>query len=453
MVDLTYLKSIGLVLLVVVTAVVVVHADGDGDDEGVHWAVLVAGSNTYDNYRHQADICHAYHIVRKNGIPDDRIIVMMYDDIAHNPLNPFQGNIINQPNGTNLYPGVPKDYTKQEVRPEVFTKILTGDEEGLEKIIGRKGKVLKSGPKDYVFINFADHGGPGVFLFPHDGLYSDDFHKAVLEMHEKKMYKQMLFYVEACESGSMFFNFTQLSEINVFATTSASPDEPSHGCYYDDVRKTFLGDVYSVNWMQDSDKENLKKETLAQQFKLVKSKTWGFSHVSEYGDLNISKKPVADFLGTLNSDSNSKPYHFHSGSTAPDPRLDAVPAEKVKEEILLRKIAQLTGDEREQHKTELGKLWQIKKATEEFFRFIVGDVIQESLFEHFVKQPIKLSDFPCYKQSVKLIMRLCPGLDVPQNYYAVRKLRVLANLCDSTISAEQIWRSIGQVASRSKICA
>lgn len=25
-----------------------------------HWAVLVAGSNGFWNYRHQADICHAY---------------------------------------------------------------------------------------------------------------------------------------------------------------------------------------------------------------------------------------------------------------------------------------------------------------------------------------------------------------------------------------------------------
>ena len=26
-------------------------------------AVLIAGSNGYDNYRHQADICHAYNIL------------------------------------------------------------------------------------------------------------------------------------------------------------------------------------------------------------------------------------------------------------------------------------------------------------------------------------------------------------------------------------------------------
>ena len=59
--------------------------------EPKHWAVLVAGSNGYFNYRHQADICHAYQILRKNGIPDERIIVMMYDDIAHNTNNPTPG--------------------------------------------------------------------------------------------------------------------------------------------------------------------------------------------------------------------------------------------------------------------------------------------------------------------------------------------------------------------------
>lgn len=49
-----------------------------------NWAVLVAGSSGYDNYRHQADVCHAYQILHKNGIPDENIVVMMYDDIAHN---------------------------------------------------------------------------------------------------------------------------------------------------------------------------------------------------------------------------------------------------------------------------------------------------------------------------------------------------------------------------------
>jgi legumain len=46
------------------------------------WAVLVAGSNGFYNYRHQSDICHAYQIVIKHGIPADNVIVMSYDDVA-----------------------------------------------------------------------------------------------------------------------------------------------------------------------------------------------------------------------------------------------------------------------------------------------------------------------------------------------------------------------------------
>lgn len=29
-------------------------------------------------------MCHAYQIVHRNGIPDEQIVVMMYDDIADN---------------------------------------------------------------------------------------------------------------------------------------------------------------------------------------------------------------------------------------------------------------------------------------------------------------------------------------------------------------------------------
>jgi legumain len=41
----------------------------------------------------QADVCHAYQIVSGHGVPDDHIIVMMYDDIAKNPENPTKGAV------------------------------------------------------------------------------------------------------------------------------------------------------------------------------------------------------------------------------------------------------------------------------------------------------------------------------------------------------------------------
>ena len=33
----------------------------------------------------QADACHAYHVVHSHGIPEENIVMMIYDDIANNP--------------------------------------------------------------------------------------------------------------------------------------------------------------------------------------------------------------------------------------------------------------------------------------------------------------------------------------------------------------------------------
>jgi hypothetical protein len=56
----------------------------------------------------KADVCHAYQNLRNGGLKEENIVVFMYDDIAHNTLNPRPGVIINHPKGENVYPGVPK---------------------------------------------------------------------------------------------------------------------------------------------------------------------------------------------------------------------------------------------------------------------------------------------------------------------------------------------------------
>lgn len=57
---------------------------------------------------HQADVCHAYQILRKGGLKEENIIVFMYDDIAFDIENPRPGVIINKPDGGDVYAGVPK---------------------------------------------------------------------------------------------------------------------------------------------------------------------------------------------------------------------------------------------------------------------------------------------------------------------------------------------------------
>ncbi|CAI9561102.1 unnamed protein product [Staurois parvus] len=298
----------------------------DPQDGGKHWVVLVAGSNGWYNYRHQADVCHAYQIVKRNGIPDEQIVVMMYDDIADNEQNPTKGIIINRPNGTDVYAGVLKDYTKEFVTPANFLAVLRGDAEAVK---GKgSGKVIKSGPNDHVFVYFTDHGAPGLLAFPNDDLHVEELNKTIQYMYDNKKYKKMVLYIEACESGSMMNHLP--NNIDVYATTAANSHESSYACYYDEKRDTYLGDLYSVSWMEDSDVEDLLKETLHKQFVLVKQHT-NTSHVMQYGNRTISKMKVNQFQGgakTAAPRMTLEPIH----------NLDLTPSPEVPMAILKRKF-------------------------------------------------------------------------------------------------------------------
>lgn len=149
-----------------------------------HWAVIVAGSNQFYNYRHQADTCHAYQIFKANGIPEDHIIHLAYDDIAHNPSNPFPGQLFNKPTpagtpGVDVYAGCKIDYKGNTVTAENVVKVLTGD-------TSAGGPVLQSNANSDVFFYFSDHGAPGLVAMPVGPyLYADQLHQAFLTMHSK----------------------------------------------------------------------------------------------------------------------------------------------------------------------------------------------------------------------------------------------------------------------------
>ena len=267
--------------------------------QAANWAVLVAGSNGFWNYRHQADVCHAYQIVKANGIPEENIIVMAYDDIANSPSNPFPGQIFNQPSkgpGINVYADCKIDYSGDDVNPTNFLHILKGNSTALP---GRK--VLKSTEDDKVFINFVDHGATGLIAFPNEYLFADDLVDALKHMHTHKSFDQLVFYLEACESGSMFQ--TLPSNINIFATTAANSDESSWASYcpgQDFVNGTeigtCLGDLYSTNWMENSDSGLLNIETLIQQFVIVQLET-KLSNVCKFGDYDFEDEVIGNFQG------------------------------------------------------------------------------------------------------------------------------------------------------------
>jgi len=238
--------------------------------------------------------------MKAKGIPESNIILMAVDDVANDDANPFRGKLFNKPTadgvaGKDVYAGCKIDYKGGDVTPENFVKVLTG-----QATNAGNGKVLKSASADNVFVNFVDHGGVGLIGFPRSVMHKRDLQDALETMKKKQMFKRLVFYLEACESGSMFEG---VNIPGMYAVTAANPYESSWGTYCmpnDKVNGhhigSCLGDEFSVHWMEDLDVENTTLETLDRQFHLDKEET-SKSHVTHYSDLSFTNERVSDFVG------------------------------------------------------------------------------------------------------------------------------------------------------------
>ncbi len=91
-------------------------------------------------------------------------------------------------------------------------------------------------------------------------------------------------------------------DTRIYALSAANPTESSWGTYCspDDVVQgkhigSCLGDLFSVNFIEDIDKGNVNDESLKDQFLIVKKLT-SLSQVMQWGDLSFQDNKVAEFV-------------------------------------------------------------------------------------------------------------------------------------------------------------
>jgi legumain len=397
-----------------------------------NFAVLVAGSNTYGNYRHQSDIFHTYHILTGRGVKPENIIVFAYDDVANNSRNPFPGKVFNKPDGNDVYEGVVIDYYAKDVNPENFIAAITGNAEGVTKKDERTtGKVLTSTENDNVFIYFTDHGSDNLICFPGKYLYADELNDALKTMHEKKLYKELVFYLEACYSGSMFKGKLP-TDIHIYTTTAANEKESSYAEYCGAEAKvngtsigSCLGDEYSVRYMEDIDSrpgEELKSYTMQEQYEYLVGAVKG-SHVQQFGDLEIAKKSIFYFV----SDATKKIFKTIS---------NILPSMNYYDEGY--KINNL------EHRLEYLKQYALThndiEAENEYFNEVAAEGRSTMIFELFNKKfhlaernHDEAVDFDCYREVVNAYKNKC-GMLIDRDF---KFMTHIANFCTKGINPKK----------------
>ncbi|XP_055961438.1 vacuolar-processing enzyme-like [Mercurialis annua] len=417
-------------------------SDDDEDRLGTKWAVLVAGSMGYGNYRHQADVCHAYQLLRKGGLKEENIIVFMYDDIANNELNPRPGVIINHPQGVDVYAGVPKDYTGKHVTAKNLYAVLLGDKHAVK---GGSGKVVDSKPNDRIFLYYSDHGGPGVLGMPNlPYLYAMDFMQVLKKKHAAKGYKDMVIYIEACESGSVFEGIMP-KDLNIYVTTASNAQESSWGTYCPGMDPppppefiTCLGDLYSVAWMEDSETHNLKRETVKQQYSAVKARTSNYntyasgSHVMQYGNASIKSQKLYMFQGF-----DPASVNFPPNNSLPNAPMEVV-NQRDAELLFMWQMYKRSENGSEKKKQILQKIKETVKHRSHLDSSmeLIGDLLfgpkNGSKILKSIRQPGSplVDDWSCLKSMVRVFETHCGSL----TQYGMKHMRVFANVCNAGVS-------------------
>jgi len=428
--------------------------------EAANWAVLVAGSNTWGNYRHQSDVCHSYQIVKKAGIPDDRIIVMQYDDLANSATNPYKGKVFNKPTpagtaGTDVYGGCPKDYQGRDVTSANVINVLTGNAQAMQGI--GNGKVLKSGPNDNIFFFYSDHGTVGEVEMPIGGpLLATKFNAALQQMWGRKQYSKFVVYIESCESGSMFNNILP-KNINVYATSASSPTESSWGCYcppqdmVDGKRiGSCLGDLYSVNWMEDIDKFGSGR-TLQENFVQVQKLTT-MSKVMQWGDVSWTNMTFAQFIGaseeaeatTANPKLIAEAYSGAEGYTRDELRsMSAVSTYDIPMHLAYYEYLRSDKSDMEAYHRLAGNLLSelnMRVQTDVLFMNLAKKVASNQWPQVFQSRTADYQ-IQCLADAQRAFRNACGEF----NDYSRQYVRVLNNLCASGASPAEISASLSQL--------
>ncbi|KAH7431192.1 hypothetical protein KP509_08G035700 [Ceratopteris richardii] len=263
-----------------------------------NWAVLVCTSRFWFNYRHMANTLSLYRTVKRLGIPDNRIILMLADDMACNSRNSYPAQVFNNENHQiNLYgDNVEVDYRGYEVTVENFLRVLTGRHDSAVP----RSKRLLSDEGSHILLYMTGHGGDQFLKFQDsEEIQSHDLADAIEQMREKKRFKELLIMVDTCQAATLY---AQLYSPGVLAIGSSRKGQNSYSHHLDSEVGVSVVDRFTYYTLAFF--ENLDIYSNASLISLFQSYNPALlmSHADYRQDLfprALNEVPVTNFFGSV----------------------------------------------------------------------------------------------------------------------------------------------------------
>ena len=249
------------------------------------WALLVAASKGWANYRFQADVFAMYKLLRNHGFLDDHILLICEDDLANYDNNPYPGELRISDTGMNLYNKSAIDYKLSSLTPDDIGDILQG------RASDRLPMVLSPDSDDNVFIFWSSHGSPGSLDF---GGNQKMIYSKMKEILASTPHRKLLMAVEACYSGGLGQTCEGLP--GCLFITAANPYETSHAAVWSETVGVYLSNGFTRGFQEAIDES--PSISLRDLYYTLGRNTSG-SHVKVYNDANygsIYSETMAEFL-------------------------------------------------------------------------------------------------------------------------------------------------------------
>jgi ABC-type branched-subunit amino acid transport system substrate-binding protein len=199
-----------------------------------NYAVLVAASQGWKNYRHQADVLGFYHYLKEKGYDDDHIVLIMADDIAYNERNPLQGVVRREVAGKNLYEDVKIDYKLDALTLSDLKQILTGEPSEAYPV------TLGSGTSDNVLFFWSGHGTQQGWEWKDTEHLDAGFARS---MFSDMQFRKMFAIIETCYSGGVAQGCTGIP--GLLMMTAANPHETSKADAFDNELQVYLSNTFT----------------------------------------------------------------------------------------------------------------------------------------------------------------------------------------------------------------
>lgn len=173
-------------------------------------------------------------------------------------------------NGVNVYKDVHVDYHISDMQATDLRDILAGNKtERLQQVIESDADV---------FVFWSGHGSPGMLNFGRSAITKDRIEDCLSAIEAKGNYRQGIWFVESCYSGSVAKAADNHKHLIVF--TAAGEDETSKGDEYNPNWKVWMNNRFSAT-LQDCMKNEPDMPLRDLYYRLFQS-TVG-SHVNVYG--------------------------------------------------------------------------------------------------------------------------------------------------------------------------